>query len=212
MSNSIRHIPDPVSRFSIKPKRLHGKADDFREVFQDIIHRKQESGKSGMAFLKTLDYYELTAIQKSKSLAEPLRMDKISAEGAENLFVLQGDNCSYVDLNNDGLTEIGEGKMFIFPPPNSSRKVKDAWATTCKDMTFEEKMLVEGRFLAEDLVKRINGDDRCLFGDSDSDLTALIDRIVEHAKRYASWLTPEQQEINDFVIRTLDSFKAELLK
>lgn len=213
MSNSIGDIPQAMSTSTSKLKdNIDSKSATFSEVFQDIIDRKHKSGMKGISFLSTLDPYELSVIQKSKRIADPLSPDRISVEGAENLFVLHGDNDRYVDLNNDDLTEIGEGKILIFPPPNCSSQVKAAWARLCQSISFEEKMLVEGRFLAEDLVRRCSGKNATIYGNSDRDFTVLIDRIQQHARDFDMLLSNEQQEQNKWIICILDRFKSEIAK
>lgn len=194
----------------LQPAGAGAVACDFKQVFSDIIERKERSGKSGKEFALTLNDYELSVVQKSKLIADRINPSKLSAEGAENLFVVQGDNRKYVDLDNDGITEIGEGKVLIFPPPNSPDSVKDAWDETSKNMTFEQKMLVMGSFLAETVGDRNQSHSpsvRNPYGSTSQDFSDLIDRVVCRLKRFSCAAEEKFLEKHDFVIRSLGEFK-----
>ncbi|SKC69801.1 hypothetical protein [Maledivibacter halophilus] len=112
-----------------------------------IVKEKEESGKSAKDFLATLSSKELYEIQKANHLAHRININSISNEGAENLFLNAVNPKSVIDLNNDGITEIGEAKMFVYPPPNAPAEVKEAWKEATKHMTEGEKMLAMGKFL-----------------------------------------------------------------
>lgn len=115
--------------------------------FMNILKEKEESGKGAKEFLSTLSSSELYEIQKSNHLASKIRIDRISDEGAENLFIRPVDSENVVDLNNDGIVEVGEAKTFVYPPPNAPDSVKEAWYEATKDMTEREKMFSMGSFL-----------------------------------------------------------------
>ena len=44
-----------------------------------------------------------------------------------------------VDLNNDGLVEVGEGKTIHFPPVNAPASVKAAWQKATAELSESEK-------------------------------------------------------------------------
>jgi len=190
---------------------------EFADEFQRLIKGKEESGKSGKEFLRTLSSSELYAIQKSKLLVSQIRPETLSEEGAENLFVKLGDDRKYVDLNNDGITEIGVGKMFVFPPPNTSDKVKDAWAKTSQNMSFSDKMLVMGSFLAQRLVEDHNRNNSGeISGDcarSDSEFLRLVqvvkNRMIENSKLETE---PAFKKNHEKVIAALDEFEKNILE
>lgn len=206
----VRTDAPPASSPAIRPANPGAAAQDFKQVFIDIIERKEQSGKGGKEFVLTLDDYELSVVQKSKLIADRINPSKLSAEGAENLFVVQGDDRKYVDLDNDGITEIGEGKVIIFPPPNSPDSVKDAWDETSKNMTFEQKMLVMGSFLAETIGDRnqnYSPSVRNPYGSTSQDFSDLIDRIISRLHRFSYAVEDDFREKHDFVIRSLEEFK-----
>ena len=63
------------------------------------------------------------------------------------MFIRPVDFENVVDLNNDGIVEVGEAKTFVYPPPNAPDSVKAAWNEATKDMTEREKMFSMGSFL-----------------------------------------------------------------
>lgn len=186
----------------------------FEQGFQDIIDRKVQSGMSGKVFIQSLNEYELSVIQKSKLIADRIRVSNISEEGAENLFVKQGDDRKYVDLNNDGITEIGAGYVLVFPPPNCPDSVKDAWDETCREMSFREKMLVTGQFLGQTVSSRLSdggkGAPSNVYGNSEADFIMLIDSIIGRLTRFPVVDTPEQRQNHGFVIESLQTFKSNI--
>jgi hypothetical protein len=75
-------------------------------------------------------------------LVEIIRVDALSEEGAANLLT-QPDNSDKVDLNNDGILEVGIGLRVVFPPVNAPQSIKLAWVKATEDMSEGDKMLVE---------------------------------------------------------------------
>jgi hypothetical protein len=69
---------------------------------------------------------DLMLLQKANSLAEPINVSAYSKEGAVNLLS-QPDKSDKVDLNNDGIVEIGAAKTIIFPLVNAPNGVTLAW-------------------------------------------------------------------------------------
>ena len=168
---------------------LKNKSDD--SGFANILQAEQAKNMTAKEYLTTLKPDELTVLQRASHLAEPIDISKLSEEGARNLLA-EGDKTKYVDLNNDGITEIGAGKSFIFPPPNAPQAVKVAWEKATANMTFQEKMLAEAPFLVEQFVTNIHqltdgsyqvvepgelGYLNPFAGDS-KDYSILIDRII----------------------------------
>lgn len=74
------------------------------------------------------------------SLDTPAQIDALSDEGAYNLLVQPH---SYVDIDRDGITDVGKGKTLIFPPSDSSREVKDAWDAATEGLTPLQKATQE---------------------------------------------------------------------
>lgn len=210
-------------RQSISPVSYRNDSSESNNVlndFEQILKAKNEKDMKAKEFLATLTPDELYAIQKAQNLAKGIDVSKLSDEGAENLFVLMKDKRNYVDLNNDGITEIGEGKTFIFPPPNAPDTVKDAWDKTTEGMTFKEKMLALSPFLAQQLIanshKMPDGSFKVIspgepgyvniFGESTEDFCGLVNTIIERLKRTSNQLSQEEKKVLEFQLKALYDF------
>lgn len=77
-----------------------------------------------------------------KPIASTINVDSLSAEGAQNLLS-QPDGSDLVDLNNDGIVEIGESRSIHFPPVNAPLHIKTAWNKATEGMDWAEKASME---------------------------------------------------------------------
>ncbi|PCJ31969.1 MAG: hypothetical protein COA99_16755, partial [Moraxellaceae bacterium] len=75
-------------------------------------------------------------------LADPIQVSALSKEGAMNLLA-QPDKTNMVDLNNDGIVEIGIAKMMTFPPVNAPAEVHQAWEEATAGMSEGDKMIMQ---------------------------------------------------------------------
>ena len=194
--------------------------------FNDILKDRQSKKMNAKDYLATLTSEELSIIQKEKCLAEKINISKLSEEGAENLLVAKGDYKKLVDLNNDGITEIGEGKSFIFPPPNAPDKVKDAWEEATANLSFKEKMLALSPFLVKQLQANLHrlpdgsckalspGDPgyRNAFGNTIQSYYSLINEIKYQLANDPERAKPEKQRYIKFELGVLDKFMENLDK
>jgi hypothetical protein len=85
---------------------------------------------------------DLMLLQKANSLAEPINVSAYSKEGAVNLLS-QPDKSDKVDLNNDGIVEIGAAKTIIFPLVNAPNGVTLAWGKATERIGEGDKMIIE---------------------------------------------------------------------
>ncbi|ASM52101.1 hypothetical protein PESP_b0558 [Pseudoalteromonas espejiana DSM 9414] len=110
--------------------------------FADILKQANEDTNTPKAFLKSLTTDELQLVKKANSLASTINVDSLSAEGAQNLLS-QPDGSDLVDLNNDGIVEIGESRSIHFPPVNAPLHVKTAWNKATEGLDWAEKASIE---------------------------------------------------------------------
>ncbi|MCJ8345392.1 hypothetical protein MJH12_07620 [bacterium] len=134
------------SQFRLKHRNFNpSEEEQFSFIFQNA-QEQMDQGVSAKNILKSMSNQNKELIQRYRSLADSIdNIDQLSKEGATNLLKQHGNE---VDFNNDAIVEVGKAKTFIFPPVNSSKKVKDAWTETTKDMTMKERLLAEAPFLA----------------------------------------------------------------
>lgn len=134
-----------ISTKSIDILKLRGLTDQQVTNFAELLDKakaKQENNVSAKQILSSMSNTELQLIQKASSLADPIQVSKLSKEGAMNLFA-QPDRSGMVDLNNDGIVEVGEAKGLMFPPVNAPSAVKDAWEKATQGLSEQEKLMLE---------------------------------------------------------------------
>lgn len=79
----------------------------------------QQQPVNSKAFLKNLSYEDREVLREVHSLADYIndsKVDQMSSEGANNLLRLPHTG---LDSDNDGFTDIGIGKTFMFPNSNT---------------------------------------------------------------------------------------------
>lgn len=97
-----------------------------------------------VAFLKNLSQGELETLRVMHSLADPIKPEGLSHEGALNLLLPINKR---QDIDNDGFTETGKAVGWSFPPPNAPQSVHDAWATTTEGMSMQDRLMAEAMFM-----------------------------------------------------------------
>ncbi|MCC2618346.1 hypothetical protein LJ739_18985 [Aestuariibacter halophilus] len=110
--------------------------------FAQILSEAENRQTSAKAFLASLSPQQLALLQKSNGLVEPIQVTNLSEEGAQNLLS-QPDGSDRVDLNNDGIVEVGIAKTIQFPPVNAPQHVKQAWENATKDLSWGDKAILE---------------------------------------------------------------------
>ncbi|MCH5138663.1 hypothetical protein JMF89_15890 [Clostridiaceae bacterium UIB06] len=193
---------------------------NISEGFDKVLKKKQEANVDTKEFLSKLTSSELYEVQKENHLANNINVQALSREGAENLFLQPVDAHKMVDLNDDGVVEVGEAKMFIFPPPNAPEDVKEAWDETSKDMTSEERMHIECKFIAKQIEKNSYkkpdgtwgvhkpGDAGWvnIFGDSKDSIISLCNEIIDRIDNPLESLTTEQKKEDEYAKNALKKF------
>lgn len=113
---------------------------DFAALLGDA-QQAMDDGKSAKQVLKGMSQEELTLVQRASSLADPINVSGLSKEGATNLLA-QPDYSDHVDLDNDGIVEVGKARTVTFPPVNAPQHVKDAWDEATEGMSEFDKATV----------------------------------------------------------------------
>ncbi|MEH6652442.1 MAG: hypothetical protein V7707_20695 [Motiliproteus sp.] len=115
--------------------------EDFATLL-DKARDQREQNISAKQVLSKLSAEEMKLLQQATSLANPIQVNTLSNEGATNLLA-QPDKTGMVDLNNDGIVEVGIGKMITFPPVNAPAHVQDAWDKATENMSEGDKMTMQ---------------------------------------------------------------------
>ena len=139
--------------------------DEFEEMKQSygglLVRAYEEDGYSDpKAFLNTLSQDEMSVVQKINSLADPIRVDELTEEGALNLLL---PSAAQVDLNRDGFTRNGVAYTGRFPDSNTPPEVVQAWEEATKGMDFKELMIHEFQMMLPLLTANIVCDENGKF-------------------------------------------------
>ncbi|WAJ70399.1 hypothetical protein [Catenovulum adriaticum] len=110
--------------------------------FSGLLSKTNSAEQSAHEKLQSLTPEELKLVQKANSLAQKINISQLSEEGASNLLK-QPDNSNKVDLNNDGIVEVGTARNIVFPPVNAPESVKRAWEESTEGMPEMEKMTLQ---------------------------------------------------------------------
>ena len=116
------------------------------EPFLQIVENAviEDAHSDPVAFLKNLSHSELETLTVMHSLADPINPEGLSHEGALNLLLPINKR---QDIDNDGFTETAKAVGWSFPPPNAPQSVHDAWATTTKGMSMQDRLMAEAMFM-----------------------------------------------------------------
>jgi hypothetical protein len=134
-----------LSNESVDLLQIRGRSDQQIIEFATLLDEaNSQIGKdvSAKDVLSGLTVAELIMVQKSVGLVDSIDVDSLSTEAAINLLA-QPDKTGMIDLNNDGLVEIGAAKMIIFPPVNAPVSVQRAWDEATEGMSEQDKMIMQ---------------------------------------------------------------------
>jgi hypothetical protein len=112
---------------------MRGVSTESQAVYAAVLNKAYSSGDIGNSrqFLATLSALEMDAVRRNHSLAEPIDSASLSEEGAANLLLPEGYS---VDLNHDGIDEVGAARTAHFPPRDAPAAFKEAWFQTTASM------------------------------------------------------------------------------
>jgi len=111
-------------------------------VLLDKSQAQQQADVSARQVLADMSQYELKLLQKATNLVEPIGVNSLSQEGAINLLA-QPDRTGMVDLNNDGIVEVGAARTISFPPVNAPESVHKAWEQATEGLSTWDKAVLE---------------------------------------------------------------------
>lgn len=127
--------------------------------YGDLLVRTYNEG--GFAdphgFLKNLTADELATVQHVNRLVDPIDIDSLTPEAALNLLIPRP---AQIDLNYDGLTQVGEAYMIRFPDSRTPEAVVNAWNEATADMDPREKIFYELQMKLPTLLANIHVDDQ----------------------------------------------------
>lgn len=130
------------SVYLLQQRGLSGQqVNDFASLL-DKANTQLEQDKTAKQVLSEMSADELKLLQRATSLAKPIQAGALSNEGATNLLA-QPDKTGMVDLNNDGIVEVGVSRMVTFPPVNAPEPVHQAWQVATNNMSEVDKATLQ---------------------------------------------------------------------
>jgi len=106
-----------------------------------LVRSYNEGGYADpQGFLSSLSEDELATVQHVNRLADPIDVDALTPEAALNLLIPRP---AQIDLNYDGLTQVGEAYTIRFPDSRTPEPVVNAWNEATADMDPFEKSFYE---------------------------------------------------------------------
>lgn len=181
---------------------------------QSAVDAIRNSGSASVAnggakgFLASLSAQDLALLQQAKGLVDSINVASLSEEGAANLLL---DRAAQVDLNNDGIVEVGIGKMMMFPPPNAPQAAKDAWDAATSGMSDADRMSLSGH-IGLPLLLAGSGNGVSSMSDlasEDFDWGDLINRLLQGIAVDRAYNAPARMDmLEDGVRRFGDALRA----
>jgi hypothetical protein len=126
----------------LQRRGLSGQQVDAFAALLDKANNQLQQDKSSKQVLSGMSADELKLLQQATSLANPIQIASLSNEGATNLLA-QPDKTGMVDRNNDGIVEIGIGRMVTFPPVNAPASVQLAWDKATEKLSEGDKLIMQ---------------------------------------------------------------------
>lgn len=102
-------LADTLGATQLEYSRVRGVSLEDQLRFAHVLNRACENDAQldARGFLARLGADDLQALQRNMGLAEPIRVEALSEEGARNLLLPEGYS---VDLDGDGITSVGESR------------------------------------------------------------------------------------------------------
>ncbi|MFT6330573.1 MAG: hypothetical protein ACJAYN_002517 [Bermanella sp.] len=116
--------------------------NDENQQFSQILGEAKNQQGTAIKTLLAMTNDELALIQKAHYLADPINVASLSEEGATNLLSRPGRS-DKVDLNNDGIVEVGSARTIAFPPANAPEHINTAWDRATEGMDEGDKLMLE---------------------------------------------------------------------
>ena len=173
---------------------------------QTAVDAIRDSGSASVArggakgFLAGLTAQDLALLQQASGLVDTINVASLSEEGAANLLLGRD---MQVDLNNDGIVEVGAGRMMTFPPPNAPQAAKDAWAAATAGMSERDRMSLSG-YIGLPLLLPGSGSTVPSMGDlaaADFDWGDLVARLLRGIEGDRAYNAPAQMDMLEAGVR-----------
>lgn len=190
---------DPLSRIlgttHCELSAMRGVSAESQATYAAVLNKAYSSGgfDNARQFLGTLSARELEAVRQNHCLANPIDTAALSEEGAENLLLPEGYS---VDLNHDGIDEVGIARTAHFPPDDAPAEFREAWFQATAGM--DEGMMMTYGLMMHGAVygMQIDGQTRpAPYADDDiASYRSIIRNYLASLESTRGWLAEGQYE------------------
>ncbi|MBS1159375.1 MAG: hypothetical protein H6R15_1794 [Proteobacteria bacterium] len=188
---------------------LRGVSQQCQATYAAVLDKAYSSGGmlNARQFLGSLSALELDAVRQNHCLAAPINTAGLSEEGAENLLLPEGYS---VDLNHDGIDEVGAARTASFPPKDAPADFKEAWFQATANM--DPGMMMTYGLMMHDAVygMQINGQSQgSLYAADDTDsYRSIISNYLASLEANKGFLVEGQYERDKAFFSKLQSLLA----
>lgn len=174
---------------------MRGVSAESQATYAAVLNKAYSSGgiDNARQFLGTLSAQELEAVRQNHCLAAPIDTTALSEEGAENLLLPEGYS---VDLNHDGIDEVGAARTAHFPPSDAPAEFREAWFQATAGM--DEGMMMTYGLMMHDAVygMQINGQTQAApyAADDIDSYRSIIRDYLASLENTKAWLADGQYE------------------
>ena len=197
-----RHAPDLSAPFALSQDdrqvlSMRGMSEGQQDAVSSLYAKARAAvqGGQGRGFLASLDTQSLALLQQAASLAAPVNVSTLTEEGAENLLLAPTEA---VDLNGDGMIEVGAALTSSFPPVNASPELRAAWEKTASGMNERDAITLSFKLSGVSISLdggSIKGQD---FFSGGFDWNGYVQKLIASNDMSKPYNSPEQyQKVND---------------
>ncbi|GAA4438576.1 hypothetical protein [Bremerella cremea] len=137
-------------------------AETLKTSYGELLVRTYNEGgyADPQGFLQSLEKEDLEVVQHINRLAKPIDTDSLSQEAAINLLLPRP---TQIDLDFNGLTQVGAANTIRFPNSRTPEAVVNAWNETTAGMSLREKMTYELQMSLPTMLANIEVDENGRF-------------------------------------------------
>jgi hypothetical protein len=141
-SVSIQATPlqNVLGREHVERRSMAGVSIEAQASFATVLNKAYAGNAmtDPQKFLQSLSMQEMEAVRINHGLADSIDAGQLSKEGASNLLLPAGYS---VDLNDDGLEEVGAARIMHFPPRDAPADFVAKWQEITADMDPVDEMM-----------------------------------------------------------------------
>jgi hypothetical protein len=132
-------LQNVLEREHVERRSMAGVGIESQASFAAVLNKAYAGNAMAdpQKFLQSLSMQEMEALRINHGLADSINAGQLSKEGASNLLLPAGYS---VDLNHDGLEEVGAGRIMHFPPRDAPAGFVTKWQEATANMDPGDEM------------------------------------------------------------------------